>query len=227
MVLSFVQAITFASWAAWSGLWLLQAGTGTMTNGTDVAFGLTLVEDQPDDRFQSIEYSELSKAIRDQVENYLAMFLKPAALPKAAPTVRTRIFRAANSDQDDLVELSWSFQKHDCRALQSLNAVKLEIARGASGPNELRSLADDMVRLTGDDVVGRAYAVSLQWPAALTPGTTFSSNPKADITSLRVWHERVDAIVERASLTLLFYKKVPQLMGYQDGSGWFKKYWAR
>src|ERR1051325_11330309 len=216
----------------WLAVALISALSPTITEAmdsktNDVQFGLRLVQDKAEDQFSPISIEQLPKDIRNQAENTFAMFLRPPALPKNAPAVTVKFFRARTPDQDDLVEFEWTFEKHQLRAVQSINAMKLEIdlSNGPSGVENVKALVEDIINTAGTDFGGKAYTVPLQWPNTLADGVSFSSNPTADILRLNRWCDRVDAIVRGHTLTVLFYKKIAQLAGYQAGSEWFKKYW--
>jgi len=184
-----------------------------------------LLKDQPDFRFSITDYAKLSPAIRSQIENYLAFYLTPEAQPQKDPQFTTRTFAATEQSQNDLVECRWTFAGLPLRAVQSLNAMKIDIPlSGHASTEEVKALLASIVKLKGTDIEGKEYEVHLPWPGTLTDGVKFSSNPNADIRFLPNWHERVDAFVDGDHLSILIYKKIPQLMGYQDGSKWFQKY---
>ena len=187
--------------------------------------GLALVGDQRDDQFVPVEYASLPPAIRAQAENHLAMYLTPEAQPQHDPAFQTRTFSASAEGQSDLVEYRWAFHGMPLRAVQSLNAFKVEIPLGGrTRADEVKALVSSVVRLKGTDFAGKEYEVQLRWPGAVADGARFSSNPEADRLRLLAWHERVDALVEGGRLGVVIYKKIPQLIGYQDGSQWFEKY---
>lgn len=187
-----------------------------------------LLKDQPEFRFSSVDHARLPNEIRSQAENYLAMYLTQEAQPEKDPQCTDRIFTASEQSQNDLVEYRWSFAGLQLRAVQSLNALKVEIPlAGIASVEEAQKLADSIVKLKGTDLEGRAYEIHLHWPKSLSDGLQFSSNPGANILALPSWHERVDASVSDNRLSILIYKKIPQLTGYQDGSKWFQKYGSR
>ena len=184
-----------------------------------------LLKDQPDFRFSGANYDKLSPAIRSQAENYLAFYLTPEAQPQKAPQFAVRTFAATEQAQNDLVEYRWTFAGIPLRAVQSWNAMKIDIPlSGHASTEEVKALLASIVKLKGTDIEGKEYEVHLRWPDTLADGVKFSSNPSADIRSLANWHERVDAFVDGDHFSILIYKKIPQLMGYQDGSKWFQKY---
>jgi len=184
-----------------------------------------LLKDQPEMRFSEAGDAKLPHEIRSQVENYLAFYLTPEAQPRKDPQFTTRTFRASTQSQNDLVEYRWTFSGVPVRAVQSLNAMKVDIViAGHANTEEVMALASSIVKLKGTDIEGREYEVPLQWPDTFADGVQFSSNPGADILALLSWHDRIDAFVDGNRLSILIYKKIPQLAGYQDGSTWFKKY---
>jgi hypothetical protein len=198
---------------------------GKEMSPNSLEFGLALLKDQPEDQFTQVEYGKIAPAIRAQAENYLAFYLTPEAQPQKDPQFKTRVFSATEQSQNDLIEYRWTFDGVPLRAVQSLNALKLDIpsARNAS-VEEVRRLVNSIVKLKGTDIAENEYTANLQWPNALSEGAHFSSNPNANIRSLPSWHDRIDAFVEGGRLSVLIYKKIPQLSGYQDGSKWFEKY---
>jgi hypothetical protein len=188
-------------------------------------YGLELLRDQPDNRFIPVEYAKLPPAIRSQADNYLAFYLTPEAQPAKDPKFTTRMFSTTDESEDDLIEYRWTFNGLSLRAVQSLNALKLDIPLGAqSDVQKAKDLVDSLIKLKGTDLDGKEYEVKLQWPNKLSDGVRFSSNPNSNIRSLLRWQDRLDAFVEGGRLSILIYKKIPQLAGYQDGSQWFEKY---
>jgi hypothetical protein len=184
-----------------------------------------LLKDQSDFRFAGTSYANLAPAIRSQVDNYLAFYLTAEAQPSLDPQFTTRTFTATAESQNDLVEYRWTFSGVPLRAVQSWNAVKIEIPLSGHGNvDDVKALVAAIVKLKGTDIEGHDYEVNLHWPSALADGTQFSSNPGASILSLSSWHDRIDAFVDGNRLNILIYKKIPQLAGYQDGSKWFQKY---
>jgi hypothetical protein len=184
-----------------------------------------LMKDQPDFRFASTSSDNPSPAIRAQVDNYLAFYLTPEAQPHLDPQLATRTFAASEQSQNDLVEYRWTFAGVPLRAVQSLNAVKIEIPlSGRGNVEDVKALLAAIVKLKGTDIEGHDYEVRLHWPSALVDGTQFSSNAGANILFLASWHDRIDAYVEGNRLNILIYKKIPQLAGYKDGSKWFQNY---
>ncbi len=209
-------------------------GCGEQTKGMEpqadsIQFGQDiLLKDQPDFRFSSIGYGQLSRPIRSQADNYLAFYLTPEAHPQKDPQFTVRTFAATEQAQNDLVEYRWTFAGIPLRAVQSWNAMKVDIPlSGHASSEEVKALLASIVKLKGADIEGKEYEVRLHWPDTLADGVKFSSNPNADIRFLPNWHERIDAFVEGNHLSILIYKKIPQLMGYQDGSKWFQKYPAK
>lgn len=191
-----------------------------------IGFGQdVLLKDQPDSRFKSIDYAKLSSAIRSQTENYLAFYLTPEGQPQKDAHLAVRTFAATERSQNDLVEYRWTVAGVQLRAVQSWNAMKVDIPLSTHASREqVKALVASIVKLKGTDIEGNEYEVPLQWPDKLADGAKFSSNPNADIRFLPNWHARIDAFVQGNHLSILIYKKIPQLMGYQDGSKWFQTY---
>jgi len=199
---------------------------GMKPSSNSLQFGRDiLLKDQPEVTFSEVGEAKLSHAIQSQVENYLAFYLRPEAQPRKDPQFTTRMFRASTQSQNDLVECRWTFSGVPLRAVQSLNAMKVDIVISEhANTEEVIALASSIVKLKGTDIEGREYEVPLEWPHTFANGVQFSSNPGADILALLSWHDRIDAFVDGNRLSVLIYKKIPQLAGYQDGSTWFEKY---
>ena len=194
--------------------------SNTIEFGRDV-----LLKDQPGFRFTSNDDSRLSRDIRSQAENYLAFYLTPEAQPQKDPQFAVRTFAASEQNQNDLVEYRWTFAGIPLRAVQSWNAMKVDIPlSGHATIQDAKAQLASIVKLKGADIEGNEYDVHLHWPDTLADGAKFSSNPNADLRFLPNWHERVDAFVDGDHLSILIYKKIPQLLGYQDGSKWFQKF---
>ena len=213
--------------ATWGGIGLSSC-TAQQSNmesrPESLQYGIDLLRDQPDQRFTPVEYTKLPPAIRSQVKNYLAFFLTAEAQPAKDPAFETRTFSTTDGSENDLVEFRWTFAGLSLRAVQSLNALKLDVPLDAqSDVQTVKALIDSLAKLKGTDVNGKEYEVKLQWPNKLSDGVRFSSNPNSNIRSLSRWQDRLDAFVEGGRLSILFYKKIPQLAGYQDGSQWFEK----
>lgn len=226
MVNKFAAAVIFVLGCALTGPAACLAQRSEMETRPDsVQFGLALMKDQADAQFVPVDYAKLPPLIRAQAENHLAFYLTPEAQPQNDPEFKTRVFSASGESQDDLVEYRWKFEGLPLRAVQSLNAFKLEVPLDARlRIDDVKLLVESIVKLKGTDLSDRDYEVKLRWPASLSEGVQFSSNPDANLLRLNSWHERVDAVVEGGRLAVLIYKKVPQLMIYQDGSKWFEKY---
>jgi len=217
LVIAFGDAGPWACAAQHQGM---ELRTNSLQFGQEV-----LLKDQPEMRFSEADNAKLSAAIRSQADNYLAFYLTPEAQPRKDPQCTTRTFSAAGPSQNDLVEYRWTFAGVPLRAVQSLNAMKIDIPlSGHASAEDVRALVAAIVKLKGTDIEGKDYEVRLHWPNALADGVQFSSNPGGDIRTLLTWHDRVDAFVDGNRLSILIYKKIPQLFGYQDGSTWFQKY---
>ena len=192
-----------------------------------VDYGIALVSDQPLDRFVSIQYLDLPSAIRFQSESWLARMLKAEASPHKSTELITQYFLAAKKAEDDLIEYRWKFSGHDLRLVQSRNAAKLEFSlkeiESSQRLDFAKSLVSATVDLEGTDRFKQNYKIELRWPDSLQNGVRLSSNPSANLLRLLRWHNRVDAFVENDVFSLLLYKKIPQLMGYQKGFAWIKE----
>src|SRR5258708_27872800 len=100
----------------------MKSSANSLQFGRDI-----LLKDQPETRFSEVGDAKLSHDIRSQVENYLAFYLTPEAQPRKGPQFTTRTFRASTQSQNDLVEYRWTFSGVPVRAVQSLNAMRVDI----------------------------------------------------------------------------------------------------
>ncbi len=200
----------------------------TQTYLKTVRYGISLVKDKDYNRFLDIQYSDLPRSVRSQSENYLTRVLKTGALPQKSTHFATRYFLAYKNTEYDLLEYKWSFSGHSLRIVESLNAVKLEIplkfTESLSRTVFAKSAVESIVNLRGIDAYGQNYRIELQWPNSLNDGVTFSSNPQENIVSISHWHDRIDIFVKDDLVSLIFYKKIPQLLGYQNGFGWISQH---
>ena len=193
-----------------------------------IDYGLFLVGDQPQNRFLPIPGSGLPFKITNQINHSLIRFLNQAALPRKSKQSSMLYFLAENNSESDLVVHRWKFLRSDLRFVESRNAAKLEIdlkeinITGRAG--FAKSIVSEIVRLEGTDIMNIEYKIELQWPEYLQNGVKFSSNPNQNINTVLSWHNRIDAFVSNDILMVIFYKKIPQMMGYQNGFGWIKQY---
>lgn len=193
---------------------------------SSMEYGRSLLKDQPTDRFVATKDQDMPLAVRENVRNWLEFVLNPAFSPAGNPAARIRYYSARAKGEDDLIEHRWPSRFGQLRLVQGRNVMKLEMPlKAMDDPKRLeqaKEMTAAVVKLKGKDVYDQDYSIELQWPARLGDGARFSSNPTQDINRLHTWARRVDAEVTGDTLSLYFYKKVPQLMAYQDGSTWFK-----
>jgi hypothetical protein len=211
-----------------------------------LAFGRTWLRDQASDEFTDWSFARLPDDVKSTIHSLFAFVFYPAADPhKHWPLFETkddlvlvvRLMPAATATENDLVEYHWDYEDRPIRAVVSRNAMKidfdLEFVRdcqgtvGASCVNEVRGWVEEVLKLEGEYPSLKQpvpYQVHLPWPDELTDGIAFSSAPEQNIMRLPGiprYFDRVDAFVENGTLSILIYRKVGQLMGYQDGSQWF------
>ena len=96
------------------------------------------------------------------------------------------------------------------------------------GPAELdrvKGFVSSVLRLKGETATLEPYSYELHipWPSELVHGVSFCSSPTMNIMFMDVyfWFRRVDAFVGNRTLSLLFYMKPGQRVGYPGGSTWF------
>ncbi len=95
-------------------------------------------------------------------------------------------------------------------------------SRGAGCVDETKEWVESVLAMEGRDRFDQHYQIKMPWPDALQDGVAFSSAAELDIDKAFRWHYRVDAEVADGILTFFVYKRIPQLMSYQDGSKWFE-----
>jgi len=142
-----------------------------------------------------------------------------------------RVFMAITRAQDDLVEFQWTYRDNRMMVLVGNNGSRIQFrlneipacqfTRGAACVDGVKSWVEAVLRLNGVDRFGQEYRVEFPWPDQLVDGISFSSAPDRDVMKVFRWHWRVDAELEKGILTVLIYKRIAQLMSYQDGSKWF------
>jgi len=151
--------------------------------------------------------------------------------------VGVRVYPAANSSENDLVEYRWTCQGRVLRVVLSINAIKIvfdlnELSAcrqkdlGAACVAAAREWVESVLKLERAKSGGPSYPtykVDLPWPDELRDGASFSSNPDQNLIRMSAerWYRRVDAFVENGVLSILVYRKSGQLMTFFDGSKWF------
>ncbi len=202
-------------------------------------FGRSLVRDRPSNEFVDLTFEAIPTELVDQMYSYLAFSVHWAAHPqkqgegRVGGDFRVRAYAAHGKTEDDLIEYAWTRFGQDLRLVAGLNAMRLDINLGdvlrnremddygSNAVARTKGLLSQILRLAGVDRDGRSFEVYLPWPEELVEGTRFCSNLDTNLIRMKKWHERVDVYVHDGILSVLIYKKVEQLIGYQDGSTWF------
>jgi hypothetical protein len=202
--------------------------------------GKELIRQCGNDEFLSLDFASIPRRIKAQMYSYLAFSLTWDGHPQARDQVEKcentvfRVYAASSPNEDDLVEYRWRFMNQGIRAIASLNAFRLdidldELSSNASldqfGQTRLgraKGLVSRLLKLEGQDRYREDFKINIPWPATLGNGVAFCTNPDQSIIVLMRWHRRLDFYVENGVLSILIYKKIPQLAFWQDGSKWFK-----
>jgi len=202
-------------------------------------FAKSLVKDRPVDELVDITFEELPEELQSQMYSCLARSIKWSAHPQTrgrlhkATNLRVRVYGAYDDSQDDLIDYMWNTDGMPMRAVSSRNAIRLEFPlseiernraldeHGRGKSERARGWLSEVFRLQGRDSYKEQFSISIPCPRTLEDGANWSSNPERRINSVGVWHERIDAYVEKGVLCVLTYKKPPNLPRYQDGAKWF------
>jgi len=213
---------------------------------SSLEFGRRLVKDRAADELVGWGFSGLPKAVMGSVDNFLIAVIKKEVHPQKRYPVNVKedinlqihVFAATDKTQHDLVEYHWTYNSKPLRFVVGRNGMKIDfdleqistcqVTHGAACVDEAKRWVKEVLKLEGKyPALGHSipYQVQFPWPDELSDGVSFSSAPEQDLTLLygipRLF-DRVDAFVENGVLSVLIYKKIGQLMGYQDGSKWFK-----
>jgi hypothetical protein len=208
--------------------------------------GKSLLKERPPADFVEWSFDQIPKDVKVNINTFLSVLQEHAAPHKKTRPlqikedldVAIRIFAAEDKAENDLVEYRWSCVGLPLRVVQSLNALRVEFdlsalpecrqaTRGPQCVTAARDWVEGVIKLQGgteDDETNPSWSLDVPWPTELVDGAWFSSAPEQNIVRLsgpNRLHKRVDAFVEDGMLSLLFYKKIPQLIGYADGSKWF------
>ncbi len=211
-----------------------------------IEYGILLVKDVEQQNFINIEIDALAMPLREQMYSWIASTLDRISQPEHrrefieainSNNLAIRVSAAQSIKQDDLIEYCWTVEGRPLRAVASLNALKLDFdlaqlpachrTLGQACVFAARNWIESVIKLEGKFGAPEAptkYRVELPWPDELTDGVKFSSAPEQELPRLPGmprWHARVDAFVEDGVLSILIYKKIGQLMHFQDGSKWF------
>jgi len=210
-----------------------------------IELGRTLLKDTANGDLPELTVSDRDASLGYSMYSQLGSILKDGVNPsrfeegvkvRKDVDLRIRVSAAQDHAQDDLVEYRWTHEGRGLRAVASRNAIKLAFdlnqvrechwTTGTACVLGARRWVEDVLKLEGAITINTRteYRVERPWPNELVDGVSFSSAPERNIVQLRgmpFWFDRVDAFVEDGVLSLLIYKKIGQLMGYQDGSKWF------
>ncbi|NOT01701.1 MAG: hypothetical protein HOP29_13850 [Phycisphaerales bacterium] len=203
--------------------------------------------EKPTEMLVEWEFGDLSEVLRELLWPFSNWIFHDSVCPHSSRypvqirddvALRVRLFAAGENSDCDIAEYQWLANGRRLRVVSSRNAVRVDFdldqvvecawSHGPACVQATRKWVERTLKLegeyrgTGDSVI--KYRVELPWPEKLDDGVWFSSAPDRDIYRLPGmprWYERVDAYVENGVLSILIYKKIGQLMGYQDGSKWF------
>ena len=159
------------------------------------------------------------------------------AMESRAQNISVRVFAAYHDKEIDLVEYRWVHRGQELRALVRKSVVRLDVQLDEAKENlqldeygqreidRVKGFVSSILLLKGETATlkARPYELHIPWPSELVDGVSFSSNPEMNILAMDVyfWFRRVDAFVEDRTLSLLFYMKPGQIVGYPGGSTWF------
>jgi hypothetical protein len=203
----------------------------------EIATGRLLVDTCVDSTFVELDCEALDASIKNQMYNHLAFCLTWDGHPqskgrsKDCGDTTIRACATLNSSGNDLVEYRWVFLGHELRATSSINAIRIDIGMSEFGDNAdkddaysseaIVAFVSRLIRLNGTNHYGEEFSLDIPWPHDLRDGQSFSTNPDKSILHLQRWHDRVDVFVDGKTLSIIIYKKIPQMMQIQDGSKWF------
>jgi len=188
----------------------------------------------------SWDFQNLPANIQSQSANELLRVLRKAACPiSVVPPLHLKpdcegqvaAYAAKDKTKADLVEYRWTDGERQLAAVVGINGVQVQfdlqlipecrVKRTGACVAAARAWVEKVLRLNGKDEYYQDFQIELPWPDELTDGVWFSSAPDLEITKVFRWHFRVDAEVHDGILTFYIYKRVAQLMSFQDGSKWF------
>lgn len=209
-------------------------------------FGKTWLNDRPTDAYVEWEFLRLPDTLKESIYPFSEWIFRVGVSPhKSRYPIEIRenadlqflVIAAGADNQSDLARYCWNYNGRRLCVVTSLNALRVDFelkyvpqcqwTRAAACVDGARKWVEEVLRLEGEYSVlddNISYRVELPWPSQLVDGLSFSSAPEQNIMRLPGmprWYERVDAFVENGVLSILIYKKIGQLMGYQDGSKWF------
>ncbi len=153
-------------------------------------------------------------------------------VPKS-DTLRLRGWASMTPAQDDIVEITWTYQDIPLRVLMTRNAVQFDFRVRTAEPQaaahsatdlaaELRRQVEAVFRLSREEDRTRAgYEIDIPWESAVADGFEFSTNPDLDIRRMAYRLQRIDAFCEGGVFSILVYRKIPQYPVFTDGTIWF------
>ena len=146
-------------------------------------------------------------------------------------------YAAFDSKEADLLRFSWTFRGQNIQLLARLGAYRLDLDLreveenpalddyGLTPRERVIGYLSSLLRLEGktNTLDPIPFKLEIPWPESFEEGVKFSSNPAQCITAMDkyFWFRRVDGYVHDGVLSLLFYTKPGQWVGFRDGSKWF------
>jgi len=205
-----------------------------------LAFGKALLKVDAKAAMVPWNYEQLPHDIKSRNAGDLQRILLDLACPisgarplrlKADCDAQVAVHVAKDDTEADMVQYRWSSGGRQLVAIVGRNGVQVlfdlhSVSECAARRDQLcvaatRAWVERVMRLSGRDQLYQDYHIDLAWPDSLNDGVAFSSAPDLDITKTFRWHFRVDAEVQDGVLTIFTYKRVPNLMSFQDASKWF------
>jgi len=206
-------------------------------------YGAKFLREAADTPYIEVDFEDLPKVIMGQMANHLTPVQQKDARPQQPGAwdkpgrMSVRVFASDTKELDDLVEYRWMHMGQNLRVVASRNAARLDLdldevdqnpelrQLGSTQLQRVRALVEGTVRLHGEAWSDElpAFDVEIPWPDALSDGMRFSTNPEQSIQAMDGlrWFTRVDFFVHDAVLSVMFYFKLGQRAGPEDGSKWF------
>jgi hypothetical protein len=182
------------------------------------------IRSAPADRFIALkDANAIPPEIRLSSKGWFESVLQQEANPYLPANRARHSYSPATETTPDILRHDYNARGVPVRALETRNAILLT-TRLATGDlrRQVQSMADLLLRMQDE-----GYRLEFQYGAVTGSKFYFTSNPERDVARLRFWHDRVDGIAEPGAVTFLFYKKVEQLLAYQDDRHWFGESFRR